>query len=147
MASDWKHYQDTGYGPIDAEHRMISEGLEHLLGAFNGGRVQEVEQVLERLNDQFKSHFDHEERLMQESGYPMLDRHKEAHDSFLVDAAKYLLELQDKGLSDPFRRWMTGRALEWFRFHIAANDVGLGRFLQAREEAMVAAIEVEVAQP
>jgi len=147
MATDWKLYQDTGFEPIDAEHRQISEGLAALLEAVNGGRTREAVLGLSRLSGQFVAHFNHEEQLMAESGYPMRARHKEAHDFFLKDATRFLAELQADGLTAPFRRWITGRALEWFRFHIAANDVGLGRFLQAREAQARTAAAVEPVHP
>jgi hemerythrin len=69
---------------------------------------------------------------MAESGYPQAKRHKEAHDLFILDAGQSVLELKERGPTDKFRRWATGRFLEWFRLHIATNDVGLGRYLAAQ---------------
>ncbi len=130
-----KLYQETGYAPIDDEHAQISEGLDRLLAAVNTGATMEAVLLLGRLAGQVAAHFAHEERLMAEAGYPLAARHKETHDLFLLDAGKHLAGLKASGLTPPFRRWATGRVLEWFRFHIAANDVGLGRFLMARELA------------
>jgi hemerythrin-like metal-binding protein len=133
MATTWQLYQDTGYEPIDTEHARISLGLERFLDAVNAGKAPEAVLVLQALAAEVAAHFAHEERLMEESGYPLAVRHTEAHEAFLADATKHLGELKAKGITEPFRRWATGRVLEWFRFHIAANDVGLGRFLLDRE--------------
>jgi hemerythrin-like metal-binding protein len=133
MATTWQLYQDTGYEPIDTEHAQISLGLEKLLAAVNAGKAPDAVLVLQTLATQVAAHFAHEERLMAETAYALAARHKEAHDAFMADATKFLAELKAKGLTDTFRRWATGRVLEWFRFHIAANDVGLGRFLLDRE--------------
>jgi hemerythrin-like metal-binding protein len=133
MATTWQLYQDTGYEPIDTEHARISLGLEKLLAVVNAGKPTDAVFILGSLATQVAAHFAHEERLMAETGYVLAARHKEAHDAFMADATKFLTELKAKGITDPFRRWATGRVLEWFRFHIAANDVGLGRFLVERE--------------
>jgi hemerythrin-like metal-binding protein len=144
MSTNWQHYQATGYEPIDVEHAQISVGLARLLEVVNSGKPMEAVLALESIAGQLTSHFAHEERLMAESGYQLMARHKQAHDLFLVDASSFLTELKTHGLSEPFRRWATGRALEWFRLHIAVNDVGLGRFLQAREKTE---LESKVGQP
>jgi len=133
MATTWHLYQDTGYEPIDTEHAQISLGLQQLLAAVNAGKPADAVLVLGSLAVQVAAHFAHEERLMAETSYSLAARHKEAHDVFLRDVTKFLEELKARGLTDPVRRWATGRVLEWFRFHIAANDVGLGRFLMERE--------------
>jgi hemerythrin-like metal-binding protein len=135
MNSIWQEYQATGFEPIDVEHLQISGGLVRLLEAVNSGQLAEAVGALESVFGQVASHFAHEEQLMGESGYALAARHKEAHDLFLLDASRFLLELKRSGLTDPFRRWATGRALEWFRFHIAVNDVGLGRHLLAWDRA------------
>jgi hemerythrin-like metal-binding protein len=135
MNANWQEYQATGFEPIDAEHLRISEGLVRLLSAVNTGKPKDALLTLESVLGQISSHFAHEEQLMVESGYPLAVRHKEAHDLYLLDAHRFLAELKKVGLSGAFRRWATGRALECFRFHIAANDVGLGRYLLAWELA------------
>jgi hemerythrin len=66
---------------------------------------------------------------MAEVGWSQLDRHREAHDLFLVDLQRRSSELRERGLTASFRHWTLRRVLEWFRLHIMTNDFGLGRFL------------------
>jgi hemerythrin-like metal-binding protein len=146
MATDWKLYQDTGYAPIDTEHAEISQGLEKLLVAVNAGKPSDTVLILEALAGQVAAHFTHEEWLMARSSYPLAVRHKQAHDGFMADATKFLAELKANGLTASFRRWATGRVLEWFRFHIAANDVGLGRFLLDLKAASLESVDLEPAR-
>jgi hemerythrin len=125
-------FQESGYQPIDTEHQHLSEALARLLDAVNANDRKLAVVQLAGLVSQYASHFAHEERLMAESQYQLTERHKQAHAVVLQDATKFLAELTRHGLSPSFRRWATGRALEGFRLHIAANDVGLGRFLASR---------------
>jgi hemerythrin-like metal-binding protein len=145
MATNWYDFQATGFATIDLEHEEISGSLTGLLDAINSGHVMEITTPLTALVKQVADHFAHEERLMVESGYPLAKRHKEAHDMFVLDAGQSVLELKERGLTDKFRRWATGRLLEWFRLHIATNDVGLGRYLAAR--APSTAVQAPAAQP
>jgi hemerythrin-like metal-binding protein len=74
-------------------------------------------------------HFAHEEALMRRHGYPSRSRHEEAHMLFVADAKRFHAELERNGVTPGFRQWATTRLPEWFRYHILAHDVALGRFL------------------
>lgn len=130
-----RQYSDTGFGPIDEEHRAISVVIHDALDAVRALDAQRLAASLEDAQRQVAAHFAHEERLMAEHAFPKAARHKEAHDAFLLDAAAKVGALRRAGLTDDLRRWVTGRLPEWFRFHIMANDVELGRFLLARTAA------------
>jgi diguanylate cyclase (GGDEF)-like protein/hemerythrin-like metal-binding protein len=122
-------YNDTGFGPVDAEHKALSEGLEAFIGKVNAGSLDEVRPALSALIAAVGAHFGHEEELMDDFSYPLRDRHKEAHALFVGDAHRFQAELEKGGLTPNFRRWAVGRLPEWFRYHILAHDMGLGQFL------------------
>jgi hemerythrin-like metal-binding protein len=124
----------TGFERIDGEHRCIADSLDTLLAAVNAARPPEVVAALGAVLQAFRVHFEHEEALMLQARYPHAARHKEAHDLFLADGARFYGEVQQRGLTVEVRRWATGRALEWFRLHIAMNDVGLGHYLNAQPQ-------------
>jgi hemerythrin len=128
-----QEYMDTGYGPIDDEHRSISEQLRALLAAVNAADVEQTRAVAHVVLRNVASHFAHEERLMDQWKYPKAARHRDAHANFLKDAAQFSAELDASGITPTFRRWVLTRLASWFRFHIIANDVELGMFL--REQA------------
>jgi hemerythrin-like metal-binding protein len=127
-----QEYMDTGYGPMDDEHRAISAQLRALMGAVNAEEVEEAKTILRAVLTSVASHFAHEERLMEQGNYPKTTRHREAHRTFLADAGQFAVELDQNGISSKFRRWVLTRLVSWFQFHIVANDVELGFFLRAR---------------
>ena len=120
---------DTGFGPIDAEHRVLSDGLEAFIGKVYAGNGGEVRTSLATLIAGMAAHFTHEEELMADFAYPNLTRHKEAHALFVGDALRFQAAMEKHGVSPNFRRWAVGRLPEWFRYHILAHDMGLGQFL------------------
>ncbi|MBF0563235.1 MAG: bacteriohemerythrin, partial [Alphaproteobacteria bacterium] len=73
----------TGHEGIDSEHQNIFDILRHLKECgHNPENDDSVTATLEGLKDYVKTHFAHEERLMDEFDYDERDRHKKEHASF-----------------------------------------------------------------
>jgi len=99
MASREQEYADTGYAPIDQDHRRISEHLRALVEAVNVGKPEGAKACMATVVEQIAAHFALEERLMRETGYANYARHKEAHDTFVADARRFAKELAEKGIT------------------------------------------------
>lgn len=135
MAGTWSECLPTGWEPFDREHADLVSRLGELLSAVNAADRARASSALSTFLHECGAHFAHEERLMALNAYGQLARHKEAHDLFLADVGELARDLAANGITPDFRRWATGRVLEWFRFHVSANDVGLGVFLVGRRRA------------
>jgi len=122
-------YMDTGYGPIDAEHRELSAALEAFVPLVEAGDAAPVRPAMAGLIAAVADHFAHEEGLMRKRAYPSRARHEEAHMLFVADAKRFQAELERNGVTPGFRQWASSRLPEWFRYHILAHDVALGKFL------------------
>ncbi len=122
-------YMDTGYGPIDAEHRELAEALRSFVELLQGGNAAKVVPVMAGLIEAVAAHFEHENALMRKRAYPSRARHEEAHILFVADAKRFQAELERNGLTSGFVRWATSRLPEWFRYHVLAHDVALGKYL------------------
>lgn len=134
MRSEWHDVMATGWEAFDREHRELVFRLGVLLSAVNTGDLVATRSATDDFIREVGAHFAHEERMMQANAYGQLARHKEAHDLFIADVGEHEAMLRE-GITPEFRRWATGRVLEWFRFHIAANDVALGTFLVGQRRA------------
>jgi hemerythrin-like metal-binding protein len=132
MGSSWQDLPSTGWDALDREHAELARVLAALRSSVADDDLERARASAEDLVRVAARHFAHEELLMRETGYARLLQHKEAHDLYLADAAAFARQVAEDGLTLEFRRWSTGRVLEWFRFHVAANDVALGAFLAER---------------
>ncbi len=132
-----QEYMDTGFAPIDEDHRRISELLRQVLSAVNANDVARTRAATQVAVAEIADHFAHEERLMAEWRYPKAARHVEAHANFVKDATAFGDEVREKGITPGFRRWAVQRLVTWFRFHITANDVELGLYLRGRADDRV----------
>jgi hemerythrin len=139
IRTSWQELLPTGWDAFDREHEEIVHVLGALLSAVNAGDLRRTREAVQDLLRVVQAHFQHEERLMRETGYPQLAQHKEAHDLYLGDVAAFARHLADRGLTPEFRRWSMGRVLEWFRFHVSANDVALGAFITGRRRGITTA--------
>lgn len=122
----------SGYEEIDSQHRALLQRLEVAVAAAQSDDLARTRDALTALGDYLVSHFQAEESLMEESGYPERARHKTAHDLFMQDFAQLGKELGAAGLAPPVLTWIATRVPEWLKFHIQVNDLPLGRYLTSR---------------
>jgi hemerythrin-like metal-binding protein len=124
---EWTNSYSVAVGPMDQEHQKLVGIINNLYGAMHSGRGQEViGTILDELITYTRTHFSHEERLMQESGYPGLDEQKRAHEALISQ----VMETQSK--------YRSGTALsqevmsflkDWLVNHIQGMDKRYGPHL------------------
>ncbi len=100
---DWKREWESGEMIIDAEHQEIlllgNELLELSLAAVPIHRIQEQ---LDRFMNHIQIHFENEESILRQLGYPELEEHMRVHKNLLTDAGilrdKFMRGEVDPGL-------------------------------------------------
>lgn len=78
----WDLSLSTGVGVIDIQNRRIIDYLNLLDTAQKNGTRDQISLVLTGLKEFVERHFLYEERLMDRAGYPLTQRHTEAHKRF-----------------------------------------------------------------
>lgn len=125
---NWNDSYRVGDALIDREHCRLFDLINNFHFTYMQDRDRrDILQVLNELVRYAEEHFQHEERIMTERGYPELDRHREIH----VRLFETLFSLQAK-----LERETIGMEQEtvaflrtWLTDHIAAEDKALGHFL------------------
>lgn len=134
MAPQWKDFVDTGFAPIDVEHRELADLLVHFVQMIQRGTLDEIEHAMSAFFERATAHFAHEEQLMRDSGWSQFSGHKIAHDLFLTEYGQMTGELhQEQELTPRIQEWAVTRLVEWFAFHVRTNDMPLGEFLATHE--------------
>ena len=80
----WKDFYSVNDPSLDAQHRQIIESINELYDAWESPEAAAAtKRVLERLVQYTHTHFDHEEKVMREVGYPEseFEAHKALHDA------------------------------------------------------------------
>lgn len=109
----WSSAFETGIYEIDNQHRRLVDYLNQLAevaGQLDPDR-EVVANVIEEVIDYTLYHFAFEEELLEETGYALLDAHKQVHRHF-IDRVRALRarfragEMCARELNDTLTRWL-----------------------------------------
>lgn len=128
---DWISWDDTlktGHPGMDADHKALAGLFNQLADAvekrketdFYGG-------MLDSIIAYAQTHFDREERLMAEHGYPKLDQHKAEHTMLISQALNYRATFARDAAESPVA--VAHFPEVWLAFHILFSDKELAEFL------------------
>ena len=130
----WKEEYSVNVMDFDAEHKRLFDlgtKLYDLVKLKNMDIYDEILTVLGELEDYTLEHFEHEESLMEQHGYPEVDEHKSHHMAFV----NKLKELKSKDL-DETQSKVTMELLvfiaDWISVHILKIDKKYTDFLNSK---------------
>ena len=89
--------------------------------------------MLDYLADYTEEHFQAEEELQKEVGYPGLEEHKKRHDEFRV-AVKELHEMleEEEGPSPRFVAAVQENVIDWLYRHIKGFDCSVAAYIHMK---------------
>jgi hemerythrin-like metal-binding protein len=114
----WKPYYSVNDPELDAEHRQIIECINQLYQhaqSMMAGAV--TRQVLDRLVQYTRTHFEHEEERLQEIGFANFGAHKALHDQMRQRTAGLRANLSLVTFRD-----VLSFLKEWWVDHIQGED-------------------------
>lgn len=120
--SDIPRIPNTGYGPLDEEHRVLFEELDVMSNhVIAGSSCEEFLQSVASFIEKMKAHFNHEEEMLADNNDPTLDDHKKAHEE-LLDHLRVFVEqirVEEKITVDAATVKMIK---QWFTTHVNNED-------------------------
>jgi len=130
-AVEWSDALSIGIPQTDEEHRQLVEILNELDDAKRTGKGTRIMgDVLTRLIEYTVSHFESEEQLMEESGYPGFELHRKQHLQLVKKVGRFRDQFYGGG------RRITKEMMEflkyWLTNHILADDMAFGKFHTGR---------------
>jgi hemerythrin len=132
QALRWTEALAVGDADIDDQHRELFRRAARLIAALRAGDRAEVLPTLAYLEAYVLHHFEGEERLMRQLGYPGLAEHAAAHRAFREEFATLVGDFDRRGptalVALTLHNWLS----EWLRGHLGGVDLKLGRFLAGR---------------
>lgn len=107
-------------GVVDAEHRTLIDLANRVIATEDvRGRLDEFRQLVKSLFRYMENHFDHEEELMRESGYPELERHAARHREIVRDMNELLRRQRD---INEYAAALQQYMVDWVVTHIMQED-------------------------
>jgi hemerythrin len=125
---------ETGNELIDQQHRELIDRVNKLLESCEDRNEKRMAiQTLNFLLDYTVFHFEAEEKLQEESGYPDLKGHKAQHQDF-IKSVNELLEMleEEEGPTDAFVSAVNTNITQWLLNHIQIRDKAVAAYIQAK---------------
>jgi hemerythrin len=118
---EWNAAYEIGHPELDAEHRSLFGVLAALSGTYCDPDL--IDTQVKILEHYAVVHFEREERLMAETGYPFLAEHRKMHDGFRRTVAGLRSR---RATEDPaaIRDEMIRVLSDWLSRHIIDVDHG-----------------------
>lgn len=132
---DWNNAFSVGIEEIDRQHQHlfeIGEEIHQLMADFQGqDRFDEISAAIEKLAQYTVFHFDTEEKLFAQYGYPEAEEHEKEHRTFINYLNSLDLEHIDSNQEVMIKDLLKFVAL-WIFKHINNSDFGYKEYLGSR---------------
>jgi hemerythrin len=124
----WNHACSVGIKAMDDQHGILMDAINELRQAVTrGGGREQVSELLDRLIEFTRMHFDSEERLMQQAGFPCLVEHRAQHQCLMAQILEAAHRLQYGERVD--MNFLLRFVREWYLEHTATLDQQYGPWL------------------
>lgn len=125
---EWRDAQFIlGVDEMDDTHREFVDMVNSLEKASNADFIQNFDALIEHT----RAHFENEDRLMAEYGFPAIAEHRGEHDRVLGEMTRFNRVLH-KGLVSFARSYVDESLKQWFPLHAATMDSALAAHLKSR---------------
>ena len=115
---------------IDAQHKRLVAIVNQLIQIQDRETSgDEMTEVLGALTNYIGDHFDAEEEMMIDHGYPELESHREEHQAFVTQTAYYIATYQRSGAL--LKTELLHFLKDWLVAHIGKTDAAFGIFFNA----------------
>ena len=128
----WRSDYEIGVRQVDAEHRKLFDMVnEYYDKHLHGSDRKEIERILNGLVAYAEEHFQNEEAIMEECGYPRLEDHRKQH----ADLFTSIFAITERLLNEPAKadRETLSFLKKWLRDHIVQDDVDIGHYLRLKQ--------------
>ncbi|MDX8127722.1 hemerythrin family protein [Methylomonas sp. EFPC1] len=119
----------VGYAHIDHDHGIFIDLVNQLDKANN----TDFPGLFAQLYQHTEEHFESENRLMAQFGFPAETEHKGEHQRVLEEFKQFKTRI-DKGLISFGRAFVKERLPQWFLLHITTMDSALASHIKAQQE-------------
>ena len=127
----WDDRYNIQVPEIDAQHKRLVELVNHLIAIQDQKTTdEEMARILGAMTSYLGEHFDTEEQMMIDHGYPALASHREQHQAFVARTAYYIAVYQKSGAL--LKKDLLHFLKTWLVDHIGKTDAAFGAFLKNR---------------
>jgi len=130
----WDKKYELGNNRVDGQHKSLCDMVNNLIRQCEQGKASEtIQETIGFLEDYSNYHFDNEEALQIEIGYPGYNEHKKIHDGFKAMVSQLLQSYRERGSSEALLADIRETVITWLVDHIHNEDSKIGDYLRRQE--------------
>lgn len=123
MLAEWREDMATGNQQIDEQHQELLRRVRALLTAVQVMKgSEEIHNLLDFLGDYVLKHFEMEEKLQLNCGFPGYLAHKAQHDVFVRQVQRLQIQYSEEGASTAMIVAAVLTMCDWLRQHFDKMD-------------------------
>jgi hemerythrin len=124
MRVQWTKEHSVDDATIDEQHKRLFLQISALYDMVNRGQGREAfDDICPHLTEYVENHFSHEEKYMEDHGFPELDQHKQTHDSFREEFEALKKEADTAGKSPDMAKRLADFLSRWWVTHVDTVDM------------------------
>lgn len=129
----WEESYSVGNQLIDTQHKKLLEMI-NLMIEYEEARVDSeiISELLSRMTEYARYHFEAEESYMEQITYPHLENHKEEHKQFRLKVGAFCQKTMSRDPSVPEK--ILQFLAKWLIHHILHSDMKYKMFFESKHE-------------
>lgn len=128
--AEWVREHSVGDAEMDSYHRVFFEALEEASANLDPSKPAAAQERLGFLMMYARMHFDAEEQLLHEVGFPGLEHHRGLHEAFRADLDALHDRMRDGATAEQARETLA-LLRTWWMNHILHEDKGYAAWVLA----------------
>lgn len=127
----WSDKFSTDIASLDRQHQQLlflSQNLLYVLSS-DENSLTEKQDAFQDLADHILAHFEYEERIMRNIGYPYSEAHIVEHDEIRAEIAKMVVSVTRGEEIDDWKG-LVSMVQVWVLRHIVASDIQISDYIQ-----------------
>lgn len=127
----WDDKLKINHPKIDADHQLIIEKARELSEAMMKGQGKDkIVNTVDFLNKYVKTHFEEEEKMQKQNGFPHFEEHQKNHKYFIEQLNALSLKIKADPASSSNTIELNKLISGWFVNHIKKMDVEVAAHLK-----------------
>ena len=127
----WVSSLEIGNAKIDQQHKQLVEMFNSMISACTTGKGRtELQGSLNFLIEYTVKHFNDEEALQKQVGFPDCTRHKKLHEDFKATALGFAEQLKKEGPSLHLVSKLNTTIGHWLKSHIKHEDAKISPYIK-----------------
>lgn len=121
----WRNQMELGYPPLDDEHKLFLDVVNESVHIAQNRNINQMDAVFEKCYEYARTHFPHEEDVMERISFPDLQSHMDSHQLFIKNISELRQLFHSAKTTDEKEQIVvkTANFLNvWFLGHILSRD-------------------------